>query len=86
MSDCQHFLRGGASKMNKGTGKWDGMPQNHHRRLAAQLAAQLPEEKQDALLVLKCLYRLVDDYMYPNTQKPNLTVVPDWIAADCESR
>ncbi len=51
------------------------MPEDHHRRLAVQLASQLPENKSDAVQVLECLTNLVDSYLY-GAKEPRLTLVP----------
>jgi len=51
------------------------MPEDHHRRLAVQLASQLPETKSDAVQVLECLAKLVDNYLYA-AKEPRLTLVP----------
>lgn len=36
-----------------------------HRRHAIQIAAQLPEEPKDAILVLEATRRLVDEWLSP---------------------
>ena len=36
-----------------------------HRRHAIQIAAQLPEDPEDAKIVLECLGRLVGEYLAP---------------------
>lgn len=40
------------------------MLETRHKRLAAQLAPQLPENKEDALKTLECLHKLVEEYLY----------------------
>lgn len=45
---------------------------SHHRRLAAQLASQLPENQDDARRTVALLSWLVEQYLYG----PQLTVVP----------
>lgn len=47
------------------------MPHNH-RRLAVQLAAQLPENKEDAVKTVTYLRWLVDGFLYG----PQLALVP----------
>lgn len=37
---------------------------HNHRRLAVQLASQLPENREDALKTLACLQWLVDGFLY----------------------
>lgn len=39
------------------------MPQNWHRRHAIQIAAQLPEGREDALLVLDLARKLVEEFL-----------------------
>lgn len=50
------------------------MPEDRHRRLAVQLASQLPEAKSDAVQVLECLSKLVDSYLY-GAKEPRLALV-----------
>ena len=53
------------------------MAEDHHRRLAAQLAAQMPESKDDALMVLESLRRLVECYLYSDGRaRTALAIVP----------
>jgi hypothetical protein len=40
-----------------------GMPLEWHRRQAIVLASQLPDDKQDVLLVLEALTRLIDSFI-----------------------
>jgi hypothetical protein len=40
-----------------------GMPLGWHRRHALSIAGQLPENTEDALLVLQCVKELVDTYL-----------------------
>lgn len=42
-----------------------------YRRLACQLATQLPEGREDAIIVLAHLERIVADFLY----EPNLSLV-----------
>lgn len=44
------------------------MPDNWHRRHAIQLAAQLPENPEDALLVLDLVRALVEGFLKPQTR------------------
>lgn len=41
------------------------MPDTWHRRHAIQLAAQLPENPEDALLVLELTRQLVEEFLRP---------------------
>ncbi len=52
------------------------MPEARHRRLAIQLAAQLPESREDAIKTLECLKRIVDGYLYPDPDNGHL-----WLAS-----
>ncbi len=52
------------------------MPETHLRRLAVQLASQLPETQDEALKVLGYLQSIVVDYLYAEGEPPNLTIVP----------
>lgn len=52
------------------------MPETHLRRLAVQLASQLPETKDEAQKVLEYLKVIVAGYLYEEKEPPNLTIVP----------
>lgn len=43
------------------------MPDSWHRRHAIQIAAQLPEDPADALLVLELAKQLVEEFLRPQT-------------------
>lgn len=49
------------------------MPENWHRRQAIQIAAQLPDNPDDAILVLDLAKALVEDFLKPH--KPPLGLV-----------
>lgn len=46
-----------------------GMPQNWHRRQAMVLAGQLPENHQDAALVLQAVHELLDTFLCKHEDK-----------------
>lgn len=41
-----------------------------HRRHAIQIAAALPEDKQDALIVLELARQLIEGFLYPEPPEP----------------
>lgn len=41
------------------------MPENWHKRHAIQLAAQLPERPEDALIVLELIKEIVERFLAP---------------------
>lgn len=49
-----------------------GMPQNWHRRQAMVLAGQLPENTEDALLVLQAVQELVLTFLVDDQKAPRV--------------
>lgn len=48
------------------------MLEARHKRLAVQLASQLPENREDALKTLECLHRLVEEFLYTKEEPRGL--------------
>jgi lipase chaperone LimK len=47
-----------------------GMPLNWHRRQAMVLAGQLPENTEDALLILQAVQELVETFLIAHDEAP----------------
>ena len=45
---------------------------NKHRRLAVQLAAQLPEKRDDALKVIEALRQIAESFLYSENSRERL--------------
>ena len=51
-----------------------GMPNNWHRRQALVLAGQLPENQEDALLIIDALEEIVASYLFRGEDAPKAAV------------
>lgn len=49
---------------------------NKHRRLAVQLAGQLPEKRDDAMKVIEALRQLAESFVYDDGTKSQLSPAP----------
>ena len=47
-----------------------GMPLIWHRRQAMVIAGQLPENTEDALMVMECVRELLEVYLSKSAQEP----------------